>query len=927
MAINTVTKGNKTFKDSAAADTYNIAADAVKVTIAGKMKAGDIINVEGLASEYTVKASGRTITLKSDTQTIVFQLDGTAGAASVRFLDGSLDASFNGKTAMLGAQKLSTKYAAVNDSALQATDSSSVDFSGNGTGGSSGTTGSIFTLTSSSDVFSPNMANELYKSTAGNDTFRATAAGQLNDGDVIDAGAGTDSLVAIINEGAAQTLKPSLTNLENVKLNIVTENSTNGAITVDLGDSTGVVDLTIASDGAQAVTVNAKGVQTTDAITISGGAASKAVTSTITYDSVTGTADSATLTLKDVADVTAAGIETLSVNAVAYSGTITAADAKTVTITAGSDSKKTSTVTDIAQSTAVLATLNLAGSGETLDVTSNAIDFKGDAVVNVTNTGTTKLTIANLAASTNTLSVTGAGGKDQIDINAVTQGASIVVKTNDGDDQVSIDGANVTVDTGAGDDKLVVKTVASIDSKDSITLGAGNDTVSVSTQKVGAAEKTMLGYIAGAEILESTYTKTTGGTGDHGAVIDADAVGVVNTFISSGSVKLGQNGTASTAGVDALKLSNVENDDKFIITADMTGQQGKGASGGNGLNAIAKLDNATNVLNLEFVGGYTNTDGVDLAGGLKDTSGSDGVSLYAANFETVKINLVDKDADSDATTVATHDLSNTNSGAQAVGVTIGTNATLQVTGAGNLKLGTVGSVNATVDASALKGYINVTVNNGNVTVKGGSGDNTIVTGSGSDVIVGGAGKDTITGGTGGDDITAGGGVDEIVIAGGDSVGTIGGSGDNGTLTAIDKITGFSLAGGDKLNVAGTAAKVAATTGTNGTDSTLTIGGVAVKSHAISSDGVVTFDDADTFAAALSVDSMAKVAAVTQYLQGNDLGGAGDSVLFTATISGVAHTFVYTQSGASAGGDIVDLVGVTGTSLITSGTTAGGVLVM
>ena len=52
---------------------------------------------------------------------------------------------------------------------------------------------------------------------------------------------------------------------------------------------------------------------------------------------------------------------------------------------------------------------------------STAIDFKGDAAVNITNTGTTTVAIDNLAAATNTASVTGASGKDVVDISAVAQ--------------------------------------------------------------------------------------------------------------------------------------------------------------------------------------------------------------------------------------------------------------------------------------------------------------------------------------------------------------------------------------------------------------------------------------------------------------------------------------------------------------------------
>jgi hypothetical protein len=66
-------------------------------------------------------------------------------------------------------------------------------------------------------------------------------------------------------------------------------------------------------------------------------------------------------------------------------------------------------------------------------------------------------------------------------------------------------------------------------------------------------------------------------------------------------------------------------------------------------------------------------------------------------------------------------------------------------------------------------------------------------------------------------------------------------------------------------------------------------------------------------------SAANVAAVVQYLERNDLGNAGVTAAFTATISSVAHTFVYQQVGdtQNAANDIlVDLSGVTIANLST-----------
>jgi T1SS-143 domain-containing protein len=195
---------------------------------------------------------------------------------------------------------------------------------------------------------------------------------------------------------------------------------------------------------------------------------------------------------------------------------------------------------------------------------------------------------------------------------------------------------------------------------------------------------------------------------------------------------------------------------------------------------------------------------------------------------------------------------------------------------------------------------------------------------GSDTITGGAGVDTITGGAGGDRMTGGSGAgvaDTFVIGSGQTTLSIGGSGNNGTISGYDTITDFNLAV-DKLSLNGTPFTASNTSGTNGSNSSLTIGGNQISSHAITN-GIIRFDDSGTFSTALTLDSTQDVAAVVDYLRQNDLGSAGATVAFTATIGGVNHTYIYQQvgSGQSDSNDIlVDLENVTltsgGTSLAT-----------
>ncbi|WP_210246362.1 type I secretion C-terminal target domain-containing protein [Mesorhizobium sp. WSM4303] len=199
----------------------------------------------------------------------------------------------------------------------------------------------------------------------------------------------------------------------------------------------------------------------------------------------------------------------------------------------------------------------------------------------------------------------------------------------------------------------------------------------------------------------------------------------------------------------------------------------------------------------------------------------------------------------------------------------------------------------TADAESMQGTANGDTLNGS---------------GGNDILQGFAGNDTLTGGAGADTMTGGIGADTFVIGAGDSTPVIGGSGNAGTISGYDIITDF-VAGTDKLSLPGTL--VAATAGNvNGGDSTLTIGGDTVQSHSLTN-GIASFFGTDSFTQPLAVTSTASLAAVVQYLTITDIGNAGATLAFTATIAAVSHTFVYTQTGAGAGvGTLVDLQGVT-----------------
>ncbi len=151
------------------------------------------------------------------------------------------------------------------------------------------------------------------------------------------------------------------------------------------------------------------------------------------------------------------------------------------------------------------------------------------------------------------------------------------------------------------------------------------------------------------------------------------------------------------------------------------------------------------------------------------------------------------------------------------------------------------------------------------------------------------------------------------------------------MAGYDTVSDFALAAAsvtDTIDITGVTPTVLAdVSNANGTDSTIkTDAGKVVGFHSVTG-GLITFQD--TTAAAVAITSANNLAAVVQYLENNNLGAAGTSVVFTGTIGTTTHTWVFTQGdavGTNASDVLVDLVGVTATSLITSGSVAGAVFI-
>lgn len=258
-----------------------------------------------------------------------------------------------------------------------------------------------------------------------------------------------------------------------------------------------------------------------------------------------------------------------------------------------------------------------------------------------------------------------------------------------------------------------------------------------------------------------------------------------------------------------------------------------------------------------------------------------------------------------------------------------------INGDANANLSIIAGAGATLQSTGFPGLsTGVKTFNGNagndVAMWTGSkaGDGLIFNGgSGNDAAVGTIDNDTFSGGIGADKFvlqdvaTLDGMVDTIVIADGDSTASgwdvISGFQDAGVPGAVGVVAGSSTAGDDVIDLPSAFAALALGS-VNGTNI------ANVHSHSVAANNLVTFDDADVYAAPVLVGTGADQLSVTNVLSylATNLNGTGATVVFNydangdGVITAVDSTFVF-QDGASD--TVVELVGVfNGVEAVTGG---------
>lgn len=370
--------------------------------------------------------------------------------------------------------------------------------------------GQTLTLTTGTNVFT---------GTANNDTFdgalSSTGSMTFNPSDVLDGGAGTDTLSVTLN--AAGTYQASsIKNIENISATFTT-----AASTMSLTGATGYTSVE-----AQGSTVDAAftGISSTSVgLKVSNTATD--VTFGFASSALTGTADAVTLTVSNVNQGATDGIE----------------------LTTG------------------VETLNIVSSGSA-NVVDEIDSLVTDTITKIVVTGAQDLTITdNLETSVVTVDASGATGSVDVDLGA----GAVTVTGGAGNDSFSLEAAGaVSVTGGAGNDTFTFDATGTFTTADTVAGGAGTvDTLASTAAQVEAIAATLTN-VTGIEAVKLTDA------GSAAATLDTTFFGsgvnkvVLAAGTADGAYTINFNAGAST--LDVTGAIGASLDSNVTFTADGT---------------------------------------------------------------------------------------------------------------------------------------------------------------------------------------------------------------------------------------------------------------------------------------------------------------------------------------------------------------------
>lgn len=525
---------------------------------------------------------------------------------------------------------------------------------------------------------------------------------------------------------------------------------------------------------------------------------------TITQSAVAVTGDANTTAVTVTQDAAVAEVNSTGINGKIgiVNGAVTIADKNSASTTAAG-TLTTVTLNNYGDSTinsGALNTVNLSGKGGKLGITTGslttpavttlALNVNGLAYVNAgTNNAITvdadiktlNITSSTAASTINSLVANGAttvnvSGDAALTLTGQTLGAvtAINVTNTAGASFGTALATGVTFTGGAGADSVILSDAFT----KAITMGAGNDTVTVGGTTIGTGGSVAAGD--GTDTIKMTSAQAA--TFDDNATFNTKYTGfeVLEVSDALGAVTLNLAGinnvstvvlAAGGAGATSI-LSNLASNGTVKLTADSTAfeVQVKDATFG-----------ATDVLNLNL-----SKAGILAAG-----------TVTAAGVETINITAADASTATGGSAAVIHTATLTAN--EATKVTVSGNNGLTLTATGSTKVttfdasGVVANGTAGQDTAANLAVTYTSLNNtaaANVTITGGAGDDVLTGGAAKDTITGGAGADTVSGGLGQDTINTGNGRDVIKVASNSDADV---ATSDSTTAAADVINGFVLA--------------------------------------------------------------------------------------------------------------------------------------
>lgn len=608
-----------------------------------------------------------------------------------------------------------------------------------------------FTLTIGENRLTGTSGDDIFNAPALEQQGAAGSADSLEGFDILNGGAGNDTLNATVNGGVVVT--PTLSNIENVTLRVT---AANGAI--DFGASTGVQSVTVQNSTAATGTIGNLGGIATIAV--------KNQNQNVSFDGSTAATLGLTLDTfgKNVDGVITANTINL--------GAVAAAKATTLNATLNN----AYAVIDSTSADAI-NTLSIAATGTNqVSFVDSGNDIKS---VTITGAGSVDLTPTALTGALATFNASAATGAIKADIQSTVLAA---VTTGSGNDLIDMDTtvvAGSTVNLGAGNDTLQVGAV--LGNFTSVNGGEGTDTINITDGATLTVANAKL--ISGFEVLDVSK-----GTGNYNVSLNNFATVQIDEAVN-GALAAAVGFTNASDSFTLNVASKAKTGADFAVGAaiTVTGKDYTGTTATGDAETFTLVANMRDGSKNDVANGNINANTITVAG---------------VEHLVVESNVSTLDGGSKALGAANHTLTASFVAAEAETITVKGAASVDLSGV--TTIGVVTKVDATQSTGNVK--IDLSTHAKSVAYFGSEGIDTLSTGTKGDNIYTGKGADIVT-------LTTAGVRDTFVLkAATDS--QIGDTDKSGKITLagdeskagvqqIDTITGFTAGGtatSDRLDV-------------------------------------------------------------------------------------------------------------------------------